>query len=66
MDNALKLQSDIRDAILVLVGTLVRLGKIESYGEEWLESEQKYIIDIAFNEGSPATMRVTMNVNPDV
>ena len=65
MEDALKFQDDVRTSLNNILSVLIGAGKIESYGEEHEEANQKYIIDIAFNEGSPASIRITLNVDPD-
>ena len=64
-EDAVILQKAVRDDILTQVGRLLQLGKLESFEEQHLTEETKYIFDVAFNEGSPATMRITINVDPD-
>ena len=65
MEDALAFQEDVHQAINTLIGVLCTTGKVESYLEEYEEVNQKYIIDVAFNEGSPASIRITLNVDPD-
>jgi len=63
--EALKFMEAIRLDIHRQAGILLTAQCMESFTEERQEENNKYIIDIAFNEGSPATIRITLNVDPD-
>lgn len=64
--NVLEFIESLRKCIRELAGVTVKQGRIDSYTEaEYDEENQKYTIDISFNQGDIRTLVIELDLNPD-
>lgn len=57
---------DLRKGIHELIGNEVEEGKIDEYSELFDEPTQVWTIELSFNMGDPRTLKIKLDINPDV
>lgn len=65
-DRVLTFTSEVRKAVRSIVSTLMKDGFIDNYTEQpYDEPNQKYVIEVSFNEGDDRVLEITLDIEPD-